>query len=160
MRTCKVVRILAQVAFLGTLAAGSMAAQTPQQGTITGRVTDAVSRQPVVAAQISIVGTNLGTQANTDGQFTLRGVNAGTFEIRVLRVGYSEVKQPVTVTAGQTVTANVQMRAVVTTLAPVVTTATGEQRRVEVGNAIAQVDAAKIVETQAVTNMALSLIHI
>ena len=73
--------------------------------------------------------------------------------MRVLRVGFAEVKQSVTVTAGQTATANVQMRAVVTTLAPVVTTATGEQRRVEVGNAIAQVDAAKVVETQAISNI-------
>jgi len=116
-------------------------------------VTDAANGQPVAAAQINVVGTNVGTQANTDGQFTLRGVNPGTVEIRVLRVGFAETKQSVTVTAGQTVTANIRMRAVVATLAPVVTTATGEQRRVEVGNAIAQVDAAKIVETQAITNM-------
>jgi TonB-linked SusC/RagA family outer membrane protein len=153
MRTSKVVRILARTAFLGTLAAGSIAAQTPQSGTITGRVTDAANGQPVAAAQVNIVGTNIGTQANTDGQFTLRGVNAGTVEIRVLRVGYAETKRTLTVAAGQTVTANVQMRTVITTLAPVVTTATGEQRRVEVGNAIAQVDAAKVIETEAVSNV-------
>jgi TonB-linked SusC/RagA family outer membrane protein len=46
------------------------------------------------------------------------------------------------------------MRAVAITLNPVVTTATGEQRRVEVGNSIAQVDAANVVETKAVSNMA------
>ena len=154
METCKVVRRLAQAAFLGTLAIGSAVAQTPQQGTITGRVTDAATGAPVSAAQVNIVGTNIGAQANVEGQFTLRGVTPGNLEIRVLRVGYAEVKQPVTVTAGQTATANVQMRAVVATLAPVVTTATGEQRRVEVGNAIAQVDAAKVVETQAISNMA------
>ena len=153
MRTSKVVRTLARAAFFGTLAARFVAAQTPQSGTITGRVTDAANGQPVAAAQVNVVGTNLGAQANTEGQFTLRGVNAGSVELRVLRVGFAETKQTVTVTAGQTVTANIRMRAVVATLAPVVTTATGEQRRVEVGNAIAQVDAAKIVETQAVTNM-------
>ena len=154
MMTCKVGRTLAQAAFFGTLAIGSAVAQTPQQGTITGRVTDAATSQPVAAAQVSIVGSNVGTQASSDGQFTIRGVSAGTVEMRVLRVGYAEVKQSVTVTAGQTATVNVQMRAVVTTLAPVVTTATGEQRRVEVGNAIAQVDAAKVVETQAISNVA------
>jgi TonB-linked SusC/RagA family outer membrane protein len=153
MRTCKVVRTLAQAAFLGTLAVGTATAQTPQLGTITGRVTDASNGQPVSAAQIGVVGTNIGTQATSDGQYTLRGVAPGTLELRVLRVGFSETKQTVTVTAGQTVTANVQMRAVIATLAPVVTTATGEQRRVEVGNAIAQVDAAKIVETQAISNV-------
>ncbi len=154
MRTSTVVRTLARAAFVGTLAAGCLAAQTPQQGTITGRVTDAANNQPVAAAQVNIVGTTLGTQANQEGQFTIRGVAPGTVEVRVLRVGFAETKQTVTVTAGQTVTADIRMRAVVTTLAPVVTTATGEQRRVEVGNAIAQVDAAKIVETQAVSNIA------
>jgi TonB-linked SusC/RagA family outer membrane protein len=153
MRTCKVVRTLAQAAFFGTLAIGSAIAQSPQTGTITGRVTDAANGQPVAAAQISIVGTNAGTQATVDGNFTLRGVTPGTVEIRVLRVGFAEAKQSVTVAAGQTATANVQMRAVAATLAPVVTTATGEQRRVEVGNAIAQVDAAKVVETSAISNM-------
>ena len=153
MRTCQVVRKLVLSAFLGTLA-GTAAAQTPQQGTITGRVTDVATGQPVSAAQVNVVGTTLGTQASQDGQYTIRGVNPGTVEVRVLRVGFSEMKQTVTVTAGQTVTANFQMRGVVTTLAPVVTTATGEQRRVEVGNAIAQVDAAKVVETQAITNVA------
>ena len=153
MRTSKVVRTLARAAFLGTLASGLAGAQTPQQGTISGRITDAANNQPVSAAQISIVGTTLGTQANQDGQYAIRGVAPGTVELRVLRVGFAEAKQTVTVTAGQTVTADIRMRAVVTTLAPVVTTATGEQRRVEVGNAIAQVDAAKVVETQAVSNV-------
>ena len=154
MRTSQVVRRFFLSAFVGTLVAGTAAAQAPQQGTITGRVTDVATGQPVPAAQINVVGTTLGAQAGQDGQYTIRGVNPGTVEVRVLRVGFAEMKQTVTVGAGQTVTANFQMRGVVTTLAPVVTTATGEQRRVEVGNAIAQVDAAKVVETQAVSNVA------
>ena len=117
MRTCNVVRTLVQTAFLGTLATGFAVAQTPQLGNITGRVTDAASGQPVAAAQVGIVGTNVGAQANNEGQFTLRSVNPGTVEIRVLRVGFAEAKQSVVVVAGQTVTANVRMRAVVATLA-------------------------------------------
>src|SRR5512138_641181 len=115
MRTSKVIRILARAAFLGTLASGIAAAQT-QTGTITGRVTDAANGQPVAAAQVSIVGTNVGTQATTEGVYTLRGVNPGSVELRVLRVGFAETKQPITVTAGQTTTANIQMRAVAATL--------------------------------------------
>ncbi|MCC6773543.1 MAG: SusC/RagA family TonB-linked outer membrane protein, partial [Gemmatimonadaceae bacterium] len=45
------------------------------------------------------------------------------------------------------------MSAVAMTLNPVVTTATGQQRRVEVGNAIAQVDATALVESRAVSGM-------
>ena len=154
MRTSKVVRTLAQAAFIGTLASGFAAAQTPQLGTITGRVTDAANGQPVAAAQVVDRRHERSVRRRPPTACTrFVAVNPGSVQLRVLRVGFAEMKQTVTVTAGQTVTANIQMRAVAATLAPVVTTATGDQRRVEVGNAIAQVDAAKIVETQAVTNM-------
>ncbi|MGZ8376423.1 MAG: SusC/RagA family TonB-linked outer membrane protein [Gemmatirosa sp.] len=144
---------LALVAGGIALASGSALAQTPQQATITGRVTDAVSGQPIVAAQLNVVGSNLGTQTNAAGQYTIRGVRPGPTEVRALRVGFAEQKSAVTLTAGQTATLDFQMRSVATTLTPVVTTATGEQRRVEVGNAIAQVNAVDIVNTRSVANV-------
>jgi TonB-linked SusC/RagA family outer membrane protein len=154
MGTRRVPHPVALVASCAALAASAAQAQAPaQQGSITGRVTDAVTGQPIVAAQIQVVGSNVGAQTNGAGQFTLRGVRTGPAELRVLRVGFAEQKATVTVAAGQTATADVQMRAVAATLTPVVTTATGEQRRVEVGNAIAQVDAASIVATRSVANV-------
>jgi len=125
-----------------------------QQGTIAGRVTDAGTGQPIASVQLQVVGTNVGTQTNADGQFTIRNVPAGTYELRALRVGFAETKQTVRVAAGGTASVTFQMHTVATTLTPVVTTATGEQRRVEVGNAIAQVDAQKTVEQTAVANIA------
>ncbi|MDF1504310.1 SusC/RagA family TonB-linked outer membrane protein [Roseisolibacter sp. H3M3-2] len=145
--------VLARVAGALALAAGTALAQAPQAATITGRVTDAATGQPIVAAQLSVVGTTLGTQTNAAGQYTIRGVGAGPAEVRVLRVGFAEQKSAVTVTAGQAATLDFQMRSVATTLTPVVTTATGEQRRVEVGNAIAQVNAAEVVATRPVANV-------
>lgn len=124
-----------------------------QQGTISGRVTDSLSREPIAAAQITVAGTNLGTQTNNEGEYTLRGVNTGQVEVRILRLGYAEVRRSATVTAGQTTTLNITLRPVAVSLNPVVTTATGQQRRIEVGNAIAQVDAAEVVQTQAVANL-------
>ncbi|MFP5355105.1 MAG: carboxypeptidase regulatory-like domain-containing protein, partial [Gemmatimonadota bacterium] len=143
---------LTLAAFLGTLAPRDGLAQG-QQGSVTGRVTDAASGAPIGAAQVAIVGTTLGTQTNTEGQYTIRGVTPGQVEVRVLRLGFGEQRQAVTVVAGQVATLNFQMAAVPLTLNPVVTTATGQQRRVEVGNAIAQVDASSIVETRAVSGM-------
>lgn len=146
-------RALTLAAVLGTVVSARAGAQA-QQGTITGRVTDAATNQPIGAAQVAVVGTNLGAQTSTEGQYTLRGVAPGQVEVRVLRIGYSEQRQRVTVTAGQTATLNFTMSAVAMTLNPVVTTATGQQRRVEVGNAIAQVDAAQLVESKPVSGMA------
>ncbi|MEO7648680.1 MAG: SusC/RagA family TonB-linked outer membrane protein, partial [Gemmatimonadaceae bacterium] len=54
----------------------------------------------------------------------------------------------------QTATLDFELRPMAVTLTGVVVTATGEQRRVELGNAIARVNAADVVKTSAVTNMA------
>src|SRR5829696_4695380 len=94
-----------------------------------------------------------GAQRGADGQYTLRGVPAGTAELRVLRVGFVEGRASVTVLAGQTATANVQMRSAPIMLTPMVTTATGEQRRIEVGNAVATINAAKDVQERPVANV-------
>ncbi len=152
MPTRRVIHSLVLAALCAIPPAQRASAQT-QHGTITGRITDASTGLPVVLAQVTIVGTNVGAQANEDGRFTLTAVNTGTVELRVLRVGYAEVKQPVSVTAGQTTTADIKMQPLATQLVPIVTTATGQQRRVEVGNAIARVDAATLTETAPVTNV-------
>jgi iron complex outermembrane receptor protein len=81
-------------AVLGTMPT-VLSAQTPQQGTITGRVTDAPTGQPLANAQIGVIGTNLGAQTNGDGQYTIRSVPAGTFQVRALRVGYGELRRSV-----------------------------------------------------------------
>ena len=127
-----------------------LAAQT---GTITGRVTEAGTERPVGQAQLNIVGTTIGAMTNANGEYTIRLVPPGSYELRVLRVGFSERKLPLTVTAGQTTTQNIALTAIPVSLAPVVTTATGEQRRVEIGNAVSQIDAAELLETAPVTSI-------
>ena len=125
------------------LAATSFTAQA-QQGRVTIRVTDAANQQPVGQAQVQIIGTTLGGLTGPEGRFTIRGVPAGTHQVRVLRVGYGEQKKPVTVTNDQEATVDFTISAVAISLTPVVTTATGEQRRVEQGNSIAQINASEV----------------
>jgi TonB-linked SusC/RagA family outer membrane protein len=153
MSTCLILRSLSRAALLGVLVFHPLGAQSAQ-GTVTGRVTDAATGQPIASAQVNVVNTSLGALTNDQGQYTIRGVNPGTTIVRALRVGFAEQRGTVRVSAGQSATLDLAMKAVAVTLNPVVTTATGEQRRVEVGNSIAQVDAANVVETRAVSNMA------
>ena len=151
----RALRLAALATLVGVAAPRPAAAQTPpqQQSGIAGRVTDAASGQPVAAAQIAVVGTALGAQSAEDGRYAIRGVSPGTVQVRVLRVGFAQQRQTVAVAAGQVATLDIRMQSVATTLNPVVTTATGQQRRVEVGNAVAQVDAANVVETRSVSNV-------
>jgi TonB-linked SusC/RagA family outer membrane protein len=129
-----------------------LGAQTPT-GVVTGKVTDAGSGQPIGNVQVTVVGTTLGALTNQDGIFSVRGVAAGAVTVRAIRIGYSEARGSATVSAAQTTTVNLVLKPVPATLNPVVTTVTGEQRRVEVGNAIAQVNAAEVVQTRGVTNV-------
>lgn len=153
MGTCRVLSTLVCVALLEAGAASIALAQAQQAGRITGRVVDAQTEQPIGSAQVSVTGTQLGAQTNSDGVYNIRGAFTGSVEVRVLRVGYAEQRQRVTVGADGQANADFRLSPVPVSLSPVVTTATGEQRRVEVGNAIAQVDAAEVVKSSAVTNM-------
>ncbi len=139
------------------LAAGALClvgTATWAQGTITGRVTEQGNAQPLVGARVLALGTNLGANTGQDGSYSMRGVRAGTVEVQVLRIGYEPLKKTVTVTNGGSVTADFQLTATVVQLADVVTTATGQQRRIELGNSVATLgDVSKRVEQTSITNM-------
>ncbi|MEO7361630.1 MAG: TonB-dependent receptor, partial [Gemmatimonadaceae bacterium] len=123
-----------------------------QRASVIVHVTDQANAA-LAQAQVSVIGTTFGGLTNSDGRVTLVGVPSGSREIRVLRIGYGEQKKIVTVdgSAGQTV--EIQMSSVAITLTPVVSTATGQQARKELGNSISTIDAAKVAETSPVSNL-------
>lgn len=124
-----------------------------QQGTITGRVTAVGTNEPLVDSRVTIVNTTAITTTNAEGRYTLRNVPPGQFVVRVLRVGYTEQKKSVTVSPGQALTVDFSLEQAIVKLADVVTTATGEQRKVELGNTVAVIDAAKRVEQTPINTM-------
>ena len=122
-------------------------------GTVSGRVVDEVSGQPVAEVQIVVIGTNIGGRSGADGQFTIRGVPSGATRLRALRIGYAEKVESVVVAAGETATVNFSLAQLSVMLGEVVTTATGMQRRVELGNTVATIDASDITEQAAVATI-------
>ncbi|MDP2956927.1 MAG: SusC/RagA family TonB-linked outer membrane protein [Longimicrobiales bacterium] len=125
-----------------------------QQATIVGRVTDGLTGQVVAEVQVMVVGTNQGGFTNAEGRYVIRGVAQGAITLRATRLGYGDQTQEVSAIAGQTTQADFTMGPVPHALTGMVVTATGQQRRVEVGNAITRVEAASIVQTRAPANMA------
>jgi TonB-linked SusC/RagA family outer membrane protein len=125
-----------------------------QQASISGRVTGAGTAEPLGDVRVTVVGTSIVATTGADGRYTLRNVQAGAVDVRVLRVGFAEHKKSVRVTAGEAATLDFAMLPAVVQLQDVVTTATGEQRRVELGNAISTLgDVGQRVETTPITNM-------
>ena len=106
-------------------------------GTIVGRVTDSASGQSVSGASVRVAGVkNLSAVTSDSGNFTLRDVPAGDQVLLVRMFGYKPAERTVTVTDSQRTSVRIVLVPVPTILSGVVTTATGLQRKVEVGNDI------------------------
>jgi len=133
----------------------AVSAGAAQQGAIAGRVTDRVTQQPVVGAEVLVLGTNLGGRAGQDGRYRISNISAGQYTLQVRLIGYATASQQVSVTAGQTATVDFAVSAAAVPLEAVVVTATGaEQLKRELGHAVATIDAAKTVEQATPTNLA------
>ena len=105
------------------VAPGLLAAQ--QTGTIQGVVTD-LDNVPVSGAQVTVAGTGLGTLSDAVGRFQILNVPAGAHQLRVERIGFTEVTRDVTVAAGEVATANVRLQQVAVGLTGIVVTGVAE----------------------------------
>lgn len=79
-----------------------------QQGIIRGKVT--TGGLAVEFANIVIAGQHIGAASNASGQFIIRDVDAGTYDLTVSMMGYQTEKVKATVTAGQTLVLNISLR--------------------------------------------------
>ncbi|MFN2565568.1 MAG: SusC/RagA family TonB-linked outer membrane protein [Gemmatimonadaceae bacterium] len=133
----------------GALAASLQQAST---GSIRGRVVDEAGA-PAVAVQVVVVGTQLGALTGANGEYTIRGVSAGTVSVPAARIGYTPRTMSATVTSGGETTANFTLERVAARLEQVVTTATGEQSRRQFGNVVATVNVDSVTSKLPVTNV-------
>src|SRR3954447_26295362 len=136
---------------LGALLAGISLNLHAQQGSIAGKVSDAATGQPLEAARVVLAGPNRVETTGQDGQYTFRGVAPGRYLLRVLRLGYQPMGDTVQVAAGEIVAQNFAMTLAPVQLDELVTTATGQQSRLEIGNSIATIPAAQIAEEAPIT---------
>jgi iron complex outermembrane receptor protein len=99
-----------------------------QTGRISGVVTDA-SKNPVSGAQVIVTAVGLSAESGADGKYTVTGVPAGTYAVRVYRLGFkSKTTTGVTVASAQTASLSFSLEAAAVQLGGVVVSAS---RRVE-----------------------------
>lgn len=74
-------------------------------GKIAGRVTDAKSGEPLVGANILLMGTSLGASSRMDGSYVILNIPPGVYDLRFTLVGFgSTLVKAVRVTTDQTTT--------------------------------------------------------
>lgn len=135
--------------FRGLLAALSLsllpAVAQAQNATLTGRVVDQTTGQPLSDVQVVVAGTPRGSRTSEDGRFQIVGVPAGTVQVRVLRLGYQAQTRTVTLGADGTESLDFSLTPTATRLDEVVISATGAtERRRESGVNTAKIDTAQV----------------
>ena len=136
--------ILVFLLAFGCITTASQSLHAQQLGSIRGRVTVEGANRPLGAAQVSVVGTQIGAQTNDAGEYRLNNVPPGPRTVRVQRIGFAAATSPVTVVAGETATADFTIREAPVALEQIVVTATGDVRRKEVANSMATISAETI----------------
>jgi outer membrane receptor for ferrienterochelin and colicins len=100
-------RFVALVASLVAVMAALPSIAAAQGGRVTGTVTGSGNR-PIADAQVVIVNTAFRAVTDANGTFTITGVPAGRYELRVARIGETPRTILIDVTSAETV-ANVQL---------------------------------------------------
>lgn len=69
----------------------SMAAYAGVTGKVSGEVIDKESEEPVVGATVRVMGTNLATRTDDDGEFFIINIPVGKYDLAVTSVGYESI---------------------------------------------------------------------
>lgn len=104
-------------------------------GTITGVVTGD-GGQALEGADVRVAGMELASLTSAGGRYTLVDVPAGSHTVQVGFLGYGEAERRVTVTAGETVTLDVQLTAQALALDELVAVGYATQQRQDVTGSI------------------------
>jgi TonB-linked SusC/RagA family outer membrane protein len=129
--TCRLIPLIA----LTLLFCLPSSAQTG--ATVSGRLTDSVSTEPLIGVSVMVQGTNAGTQTDVKGKFT---INAAKGAVLVFRyIGYNEKH----ITVGDNTTITVRLSPISQGLKEVVVLAYGSQRKGDITSAVSAVDLSK-----------------
>lgn len=112
----KLVSVLFALIFLGTTAVFA-------QGTVKGKVTDQ-DGSPLFAANVILSGTTFGAATDMDGMYSIKGVPAGTYVLKISMVGFAPQEFSITVNDGQTTEQDAVLREDILNMESVVITGT------------------------------------
>lgn len=130
-------------------------ANAAQQGgtIITGRVTDSATAEGIPDVHVAVRGTTLAVETRKDGRFAFTNVPVGTQTLEFRKLGFGSFTRTVDVVEGKPVVVSVTLSVTRTVLTGVVTTATGLQRRLTLGNDITVVNVDSVLKTMPVTTI-------
>ncbi len=122
-------------------------------GRIEGQVTDARTAQPMPNATVVVDATPFRATSKNDGRYVIGNIPPGTYTVTSRLLGHAPLSERVTVHADSVARLDFPLAEAAAVLEQVVSTAVGEQRRVELGNSIATINADSITRSAPITQL-------
>jgi len=79
-----------RILLVSLVLAGTFSSAFAGNGKITGKATDSDTKEPLIGANVVIVGTSYGAVTNVEGRYTILSVPPGDYDLRATYVGYQE----------------------------------------------------------------------
>src|SRR4030042_1849497 len=79
-------------------------------GIIDGKVIDKITKEPLPGVNVIVVGTNTGAATDINGEFEIKNLDLGTYQIRVSMIGFNAViKSDIVVNSAKPYTILIEM---------------------------------------------------
>ncbi len=79
------------------------------QSILKGVVTDSLTNDELIGANVFLVNTSLGAATNIEGKFVITSITEGSYKVRVSYIGYKQKDIDVQIKSNQTLELNVQL---------------------------------------------------
>lgn len=114
-------------------------------GSISGKVLDEDTDEPLIGATVMIAGTGTGTITDFEGSYVISSLAAGEYEVEFSYTGFARTVEKVSLSAGQTLNLDMRMGVSATELDMIVVTGTGGPvERKKIGNSIGSIATKKL----------------
>ncbi len=84
----RVWKCVGTVAFTSLIAVQALGASPDIDVNVKGRIKDSQSKEPLIGATVKVVGSNIATVTDAEGNFCLTGMADGVYDIEIKYVGY------------------------------------------------------------------------
>lgn len=137
--------------FLTLVFLWSVSSLWAQNVSFTGTVSEKNSGEPLIGVNVYFDGTTWGTVTDKNGEFIIRNVKAGTYEVIVSNVGYHRLKEEVAI-SGQDTKFDCSLEKSNSTLGEVVVTGTGTAHHLKSAPVQTELIDRKLIDRIAATN--------